>query len=700
MGKALSETVEILGIKGINQQERLADPTMELYDARNLWAPDGRLEKRPGFWGVGSSNLSTTSDLTGFSSAVKMYVEDPVGTFTETSTISALGVGERFYFKWTDDDASLFSATKLPTGLGVVMTNVNTNDISAFVEYWNGATWAPLNVAEIDDPGTGYNITAISFSKTENVFIFPWPNDITVSGSPYGQIRFTIQAKNGTSALVTPTTVNRANCSLYQTSLTVPYSPLYYMAVPFLSGLRYIAGYRDVSTPTNGASIQSTRELAGPATGAQAIERVRKTDIIYTTDVPASIAIVPAFGEFYVAYNRIVTAHKSVVLSAADCASLATVETDPEFIGPNEQYGPAFVPQLASWPRAQHIAFHRGEMWAANLKDGGEHSIRWSAGAPAYKVWPTISIETLTDVDNSPISALFAYDQDMIVFKNSSIWRMVYTGLNGLKLNSYRAEKIVSGIGCGAHQSIQDINGNLVFLAEDGVYVFNGVKAEKISSRIQKIIDSISPGRRALAVSTHWKAKSCYLLAVTTSGSDTNNLVLVWDYKNDSWWVWDNIEAGSFFGSDNDVEAATTYFTDAYGQVFQLGVGQHDYGTAISAYYVSQRLNQANVNQKIRAVTFLGTNHTREIDVEVQPNDQPFLGKDVQTVTFKDSNEKEYGTAQYDVSHYSPERERYAGLGELKSGSWFRLKVSHDLKDHPLQLANTQINVVPTGVRR
>lgn len=691
MGRALQETVEILGIKGINQQERLADPTMELYDARNLWAPDGRLEKRPGFWGVGYASIAESG---GVIATKNILIETPLGTFTDTNTLDNLGVGKRWY--WGVDTAPYGNEV----GFGFDLGSINANGMVALCEYWNGTSWARLDIVEANLADTtvfGVSAAHLSSANPLNSVFFgvPLPNDwalSTISGGSMYWLRFTLQAVNGSSALTAATAINSSYYRANDVSGVYSFA-IWFAVAQFPTTSRYVAA--------NGRTTQvisNSGQLAGPSTSEI---NLSFTGVVWEpVSKPPVVAVVPQFDEFYIVYGGQTTVHKARVLASADIAAIATVETDSVFIGANQDYDPAFVQQLATWPKAKFLVYHRGEMWAANLADGGDNNIRWSAGAPAYKVWPTISIETLSDTDNSPVAAIYPYDQDMMAFKNDSIWRMVYTGLNGLKLNTYRAEKIVSGTGCVAQTSIQNVNGHLVLLAEDGVYGFDGVKANKLSSRIQKVLDSIVPGRREFVSSVHWKKKSCYLLAITTSGSSVNNLVLVWDYKNDSWWVWDGLEVKQFFTQEDSADTERIYFMDEAGRIFELGIGNHDYGTAISAYYVSQRLNQANVNQKIRAVTFLGTNHTREIDVEVQPNDQPFLGKDVQTVAFKDSNEKEYGTAQYDVSHYSPERERYAGLGELKSGSWFRLKVSHDLKDHPLQLANTQINVVPTGVRR
>jgi hypothetical protein len=674
----------IKGIKGINQQERLADPELELADARNLWAPNGRLEKRPGYQGAGATNLISTSYI----DPLTVYKEDPLGTFTQTEVLSSLPVGSRWYLSFNTAIADADYAN----GISLLVNNANTNNVVAYAEYWNGFMWAPIKFTE------GSSVLP-AVHLVNGLFYLAFPRDfakLTIGAVNSYWIRFTLQ-NAGSTEFSSPVDLTAGFLTINQSlpSSASNTNRVYSVFVSAENNLKYIAA--NMHKTTKAVSWLNVPQLAG---GTSVTEFYISTLTPYSSvdDEPPSIAVVPQFGEVYLAYEQATTVHKITVRASADVAAIATVETDPTLVGSNSDYDPAFIPQLGAWPEAKYIAFHRGEMWAANLK-GGSAQIRWSAGSDAYRIWPQISTDVAIDVDQSAITGLFAFNQNMFVFKDRSIWQMIYTGLNDQKLNTYRAEKVVAGVGCVSNSSIQDVQGNLVFLGQDGIYQFDGVRATKISDRIQKTLDSVVSGRKRHAVSCHWREKSLYMLAVTTAGSATNNLVIVWDYKNDSWWIWDDIEAVSMFAIPDALSGEQIYFVDLGGRVFQLGIGHNDNGGTITAYGTSQRLANSLWTQHIRSIEPLSTNTSRSLTIEVASNDEPMLGLNDTSPTFTDPGEKEYLTAVYNADHYTVERDRRAHVGTFVDGEWFRVKFTHEERHAPFVLNELYIGTVPIGKR-
>lgn len=678
---------EVRGIGGINQQEHLADPKLELADAKNVWAPDGAIEKRPGYWGVGTvSTAAAVSIETAFSTGFQ--IENPIGTFG--GSIDGLPVGKRWYAGFD----ALDTQTDYPMGLRMRTPTSNIKNVRIFLEYWNGTEWVMLRTVEADND-TGVVIHK-HLSVTNDYIYFPWPQDITflnVAGANLYWIRGTLYATPDTE-LTTPIIISEVDSLILDMSGKSP-ANLFTVVLQFTNATRFI--YTNVDSTAPLTTWINSADLAGPSNANEIKTSATK---YYGTAVeePPSVAIVAEFNEAYIAWAHKTTVHKASISSISDTMSPAVVETNPGLVGPDADYDPSYVSQLGSWPEAQYIAYHRGEMWAANFLTAPTE-IRWSAGSKAYRVWPLLNVDVLQDVDPGPITGLYAFNQNMFVFKDRSIWQMIFTGPSNQGGNTYRAEKIVVGTGCISNSGIQEVQGQLIFPGVDGIYAFNGGKAEKISQKIQKTFDKIVPGRRRFAVSCNWREKSLYMLAVNTTNGASNDTIIVWDYKNNTWWVWDNFDIVSLFVLGQRANKEQIYFRDAGGRVFEMGKGHNDNGGDIIASITTQRLQDNLPTKRLRIVQPECSNFSRAVTVEAQPNDAPFDGAVTSELLYSDVNEKEYLTAIYDADKYTVERQRFAHVGTLVSGDWFRVKVTHNQKYAPWTMKALRIGSVPVGVR-
>jgi len=258
---------------------------------------------------------------------------------------------------------------------------------------------------------------------------------------------------------------------------------------------------------------------------------------------------------------------------------------------------------------------------------------------------------------------------------------------------------VVAGVGCVSNASIQRIRGGLIFLAEDGVYRFDGTpNIVKLSDRIGKTIESISPSRRHLSASVHWRTKSCYLLSVAVDGSHDNNRTIVYDYKNDAFWLWD-VPAKLWLLDEDAHDNERLYFINQYAQVFEMGDGNHDHGAAISSNILTQRIGE-NLNTKItiRQVEVLSDNRTSSLSVAVRHNDDE-NSETIGTLDLTDSTEAVYGTAVDGVDKYVQDRRRPRRLSYRKQGDWLQVKISHSTKNTPMTIAGIDVGYVPGGRR-
>ena len=293
--------------------------------------------------------------------------------------------------------------------------------------------------------------------------------------------------------------------------------------------------------------------------------------------------------------------------------------------------------------------------------------------------------------------------EHMAVFKRDSIWLMVAVGENpATQVTDFRGRKIVDGVGCVSHHSIQQIRGRLVFLAEDGVYAFDGTaNIQKLSDRVATTVASINSGRAAFAVSAHWKTKSCYLLSLATRGAYDNDTTLVYDYQNDAWWKWD-VSAALWLNDEGQSDEETLYFMDNHLCMHEMGVGNTDHGQAISSSLVTQRIGETdNIRRTVRQVEIVTDNLASSLTVAVRSNDDS-NNDDSGALDLTDDSEAKYASnLLFAVStKYVLDRNRARRLSFRKQGDWLQVKVTHDTHNTPMKLRVIDVGLIGGPTRQ
>ena len=677
--------------KGINQQPDLAGPE-ECAEALNVWAPNGVVEQRPGYTGITSMVVTGLGVTTQSQVFVGKAAGGSYSAVAEGSTLSlnSEAVGDYWYVGFDEiSDLGTNNDLSKVLGIAVQLTATNTNAITYKAEYYStqDADWKYLSVNErtgfIDGNATNH------LSNATSVFHFASPNDwgtTAVSGQTKYFIRFTL-VNAGAAALDSSVTINNVSGTVwgasqrdagdYTGSTTViakdPTRGLFVAQFPTTK--RYIYFSNKTSAAIHTGETLTLDNISSSATLGDPRDDRRGT-----------AAVVPQYMEAFVA-----TGDKVGRVHANTGASVAVVESRDFAVGKYAPYDPELVIQLDDFPEAKYIAFFKGRLWCCGIKSL-PYEIRWSAAAPYHTVWPVLAAEPLMEDDNSVITGMSAFGENMVVFKNDSVWQMMNTGPNPATLvEHYSPIKVVSGIGCVSQSSIQQVRGNLMFLAEDGIYAFDGTpNINKLSDRVSETIKSITAGRRDIACSAHWKTKSLYLLSVAVDGSFYNNKTLVYDYKNDAWWEWD-IPAQYWLVDEDGFDDEILYFMDSYQSVFRMDTGNHDYGAAISSYIVSQRLGEnTNVRRTLRQIEVLGNNKMGTITVEAIANDDT-AGPDSGSVVMTDSSEATYGSAVSSTDTYVLERRRARRVSFRKQADWFQVKISNSAYNTPMTIAGIDV---------
>ena len=164
--------------------------------------------------------------------------------------------------------------------------------------------------------------------------------------------------------------------------------------------------------------------------------------------------------------------------------------------------------------------------------------IRWCEPADITQ-WPENNYIDLDADDGDIITGMELISDYLAVFKERKIFIVGYSGGEQV----FEARLVIDGRGCSSGASLTAIYNDLIFLAEDGIYSFDGtVNIEEISAKIKPLILEINPDKRHLVQSAPLEELDQLWFAIPYLSSEKNNRVLVLNYTNpdeECWYVYD-----------------------------------------------------------------------------------------------------------------------------------------------------------------
>ncbi len=719
MGRKQHQRVRMTCHKGINQQAEIADPVGTCADARNVWAPNGRVESRKGYVGLGVINIGTSPDGTTLT-AERVIVEDVSGSSflhytggTNPNFDSRPGrksgeVGDRIYFSM-DTGTTVTNSLIYPSGFFINSTaETNSNAVYAEWSYWNGSVWKALRVNQIGpDEGKVDVFQGIAGSANPGEFFtFVQPGDwttTTVDSQTGLFIRAQLVDAGGTT-LDSSVQITSLNMEMLQEFS----EPLAASVVQLTNGKKmYVYAYNRRATGLS-PSYNTFHILsrANPIAESHSTGLHQSAQATVTTKAQGTVAAIPEFDDVYMALDS--TIYR---LQLGEAPETAAVDKDDAAVGPGAPYDSAVVASSDSFPSGNIVISHNNRLFVC-----GGSKVTWSAPAPYHRVWPNLQFAYLAEGDKSDITGAASLGEHLVIFKQDSIWMLIDAGLDSFSLRQYTPIRIVSGIGCVSHHTIQAVRGNLLFLAEDGVYAFDGTpQVKKLSDRVEETLNTMSPGRWRFAASANWKTNSLYLLSLSsgalegytkTSAVDgdipQNDITFVYDYKNDAWWIWDGFDARQWIVDEtaNDIEAL--YFINTLGHICQFGITQDDHGTAISSYFLSQRVYAGDSRLSVRGVDLNSTNRSETVTVEILPHDQATGHSSGQSIALDlTETDIEIPWASLTVANQVwslTRRKRVKGSFRL-SCDWFQVRVSHSEKYQPFSVSSIVPKYIVLGER-
>jgi hypothetical protein len=250
---------------------------------------------------------------------------------------------------------------------------------------------------------------------------------------------------------------------------------------------------------------------------------------------------------------------------------------------------------------AKWIETFENYMFMANVLVSSNRKITrlyWSALNDA-ETWDAADFVEIGLDDGQEITGLQRLGDRLVIFKERSIYIGLFTGDADIP---FVFKDTQSSVGAISGYSIQEVSNGLVFLAQDGLYFFDGITSTKISDRVSTTIQGFVKNRYMVTSSGFQRESNRYWLSFTASGGSTNNRVLTWDSVNNAFSVYKGHAANAFAVFSVSGEERI-YFGDYGGFAYRGDTGTSDNplasATAIDAYYYTKWFDFGDtMNQK------------------------------------------------------------------------------------------------------
>jgi len=153
--------------------------------------------------------------------------------------------------------------------------------------------------------------------------------------------------------------------------------------------------------------------------------------------------------------------------------------------------------------------------------------------------------------DGDQIRGLYSYQNNIIVFKERSIWQVTLSATSaGWVLPSVK--QITASHGCVSHRTIRSVENDIFFLSRNGVYVLgyepnimaDVLRTNELSAKIRPTIGGMNVTQIENSSAIYWDYK--YILTYPASGEGVNTKMIVYDRERTAWMGPWNVGANGF----------------------------------------------------------------------------------------------------------------------------------------------------------
>ena len=226
-------------------------------------------------------------------------------------------------------------------------------------------------------------------------------------------------------------------------------------------------------------------------------------------------------------------------------------------------------------------------------------TLRWSDTFQPES-WPAVNYQPVKSGDGDEITCLRKYMGDLVIFKRRSIHV-----LRGSSLDDFRLEEMDGRLGCAGPFAAAALGPHLYFVADEGICVFNGMRAVNISAeRIPKLWATVNKEYLHKAAVGVWDGLVWF--ALPEGGSTYNNLILIYappagGAAGGKLWPWRGIDA-SYFQPFSDGTQDLFYAGDSNaGFVNRQDTGTDDFGSPITAFWEGKSFDQGSPEREKKA---------------------------------------------------------------------------------------------------
>lgn len=243
-------------------------------------------------------------------------------------------------------------------------------------------------------------------------------------------------------------------------------------------------------------------------------------------------------------------------------------------------------------PEASIVEYHKNQLFLSGNDDFPSRV--WFSGLDDITSYTATDFFDVQTADGTRTRGLISAYDSLYIFKDKSIWR-----LSGYDRDSFILEKMVTGIGTLSQQSICLVNNVIYFTSAQGnKAVYDGAYTVKyISNKISNTISDLNLTRSNHALGINFEDN--FYSAISDSGSDENNLVLLFDTDYNAWTKFLGINANTWcIGDDSDSQDAL-FFGDYDGYIHQYpSTGYYDGNVttdSIVAFYQTKWFKYSNI---------------------------------------------------------------------------------------------------------